>query len=362
MKAKKLLWIIPAVLLFLVILAAVCGWILFGAEITASGTIKRLGDDLWYMEFDGDYGFDGYIERGGSATDGEMAVYITEFLTKGFYKPDTAVTADTPGVRCSTLAARDAAGAQLFGRNFDWDDCAAVIVKTVPRHGYASLSTVNLDFLGFGEDFTPDADMQSRFLTLAAAYVPLDGMNEKGLCVADLVIEAEGLEPTHQDTALPDLTTVGAIRLLLDRAATTDEAVALLGQFDMNSSANMVHHLSISDASGKSVVVEYIGSEMTVTETDTVTNFILAQGEYYGAGSDNSMSSERYDTLKALLAESGGVLGRDGVLSALRAVSCGELNRGLTQWSVVYDKTALTLDFYHRENYSSALTFSLGSR
>ena len=48
-------------------------------------------------------------------------------------------------------------------------------------------------------------------------------------------------EETHQQTEKPDLTTTTAIRLLLDQAANVDEAVALLGQYDMNSSIGSSH-------------------------------------------------------------------------------------------------------------------------
>ena len=68
-------------------------------------------------------------------------------------------------------------------------------------------------------------------------------------------------EETHQRSDKPDLTTTTAIRLLLDRAADVDEAVALLGQYDMNSSIGSAHHLSIADASGRSVVVEYVNGD-----------------------------------------------------------------------------------------------------
>ena len=43
--------------------------------------------------------------------------------------------------------------------------------------------------------------------------------------------------------------TTTAIRLLLDKA------VDLLSQYDMHSSADMIHHLSIEDAEGNSVVI-----------------------------------------------------------------------------------------------------------
>jgi len=52
--------------------------------------------------------------------------------------------------------------------------------------------------------------------------------------------------------------------LLLDRAATVDEAVALLKQYDMHSSLASAHHFSIADASGRSAVVEYRGEKISI--------------------------------------------------------------------------------------------------
>ena len=94
----------------------------------------------------------------------------------------------------------------------------------------------------------------------------MDGMNEKGLCVAVLMIEDR--PAFSQDTGKPDLTTTTAVRLLLDRAASVEEAVELLSGYDLHASAGMMVHFSIADASGRSVAVEYIDNEMRVVETD----------------------------------------------------------------------------------------------
>ena len=36
---------------------------------------------------------------------------------------------------------------QLFGRNFDWQTCNAMVVTSEPSQGYASIPTVNLGFI-----------------------------------------------------------------------------------------------------------------------------------------------------------------------------------------------------------------------
>lgn len=136
-----------------------------------------------------------------------------------------------------------------MGRNFDWEgaNSSAIIIHTKPQNGYDSYSTSWFYFLGFGQNWKPEG-FANQYMALAAIYVPLDGINEKGLCVADLVNGDN--EQTHQKTDKVDLTASTAIRLLLDRAATVDEAIELLEQYDMNSAVGMSHHIAISDASG----------------------------------------------------------------------------------------------------------------
>lgn len=57
--------------------------------------------------------------------------------------------------------------------------CEAWVVSSKPETGYASISTVNMDFIGSVASKLPDS-----VRTIVALYAPLDGMNEKGLCVS----------------------------------------------------------------------------------------------------------------------------------------------------------------------------------
>lgn len=147
-----------------------------------------------------------------------------------------------------------------------------------------------------------------RLLSVAAPFAPMDGMNEKGLCVAVLMIQDR--PGFQQDTGRPDLTTTTAVRLLLDKAADVEEAVDLLSQYDMHASAGMMVHFALADATGHSVVVEYIDNEMVVTETEVVTNYYLSPGEKYGIGTEESKI--RYTMLEDMLqSDSSYSIGRD---------------------------------------------------
>ena len=226
------------------------------------------------MEFEGDHGFDDFLSRGGATNQNELANYITFFLSGGLVEVGTEEVSFDFG--CSTLTTKKTETSYVMGRNFDYtgSNPRAMIIHTKPENCYESYSTTWLDFLGFGNEFVPESTKE-KYMSLAAVYVPLDGINEKGLCVADLVNGDSEL--TSQNTDKVDVTTTTAIRLLLDKAANVDEAIELLKQYDMHSDIGRSHHLSISDSSGRSVVVEYINDEMIVTDTPVVTNLDNSQ-------------------------------------------------------------------------------------
>lgn len=322
---------------------------MFGEKIKAANSIYSLEDGLYYLEYKGDYGFDAFLEQGGAESDAVMAAYITEFLSNGFYHGDNDSVKKDFG--CSSLCVADSSNAQLMGRNFDWKKCDAIIVHTLPDNGYESISTCNIEFLGFGEGWKPEG-IVNQYMGLAAVYVPLDGMNEKGLCVADLINGDE--EETHQKTGKPALTTVSAIRLLLDKAATVDEAVSLLQKYDMNSSIGTAHHLAVSDADGNSVVIEYVNNEMFVTKTPVVTNHYLSEGEKFGIG--NEESHKRYNTLVSAWQENDGRMEIGVLQDAMETVSYSDI----TQWSIIYNKTNCTMDFYWQRKYDTPFHFEIG--
>lgn len=124
---------------------------------------------------------------------------------------------------CSTVSVQNTNGGYLFGRNFDWDTCNGLIIRSRPENGYASVSTVNMDFIQSG-----GVDLSSLPDHVQAAvglYAPLDGMNEEGFAISVNMIQDS--DTIAQDTGKPDLTTTTAVRLLLDQAADVEEAIEL---------------------------------------------------------------------------------------------------------------------------------------
>ena len=140
-------------------------------------------------------------------------------------------------------------------------------------------------------------------LAIAALYVPMDGVNEAGLCVADLEVNEGGMKEI--DTKKPDLTVTTAIRLLLNHAATVEEAIDLLEQYDIHASGGISHHLAVSDESGASASLEFVDGEMAVVDTNCITNFNLTNGDKAAGGES---SQKRYELLCSVYKENNGTL------------------------------------------------------
>lgn len=342
--ARRIVARVLIALVALVIVAVGAVAFMFRHEIVTVASIRKVNDyPMYTMDYDGDYGIDEFLEQGGASNDAELIEFVVQHLMKGL-----PITIELPDLACSTFNATTPEGEAIFGRNFDLSYSPSMLVRTDPDDGYASISMVNLGFLGYGEDKLPDSPTSS-ITALAAPYAPLDGVNEAGLAVGVLLIDTD---PTNQQTDRVDITTTTAIRLMLDKCATVDEAIELLGRYDMHSSANSCYHFQIADASGTSVVVEYIDDEISVLEADDVTtagapaegqtymaatNFLLTPGEYdFGGGQD------RYAIVMEGLTAADGVLTEEAAMDLLAACaqephlnSRGE--ESATQWSVVYN-------------------------
>lgn len=313
-------------------------------------SIEELQEGLAVAAFRGNDGFENFLAQGGASDDSGVVRFLIDNLGDDLLG---LLFGGTP-FGCSTLKADGEQGEILFGRNFDWNTCNALIIQSTPESGYASISTVNRDFIdqsGISVDTLPD-----NIQTLVSLYAPLDGMNEAGLAVSVNMIQDGAV--IDQNTDKPDLTTTTAIRLLLNQAADVEEALELLEQYDMHSSMGMMVHFAIADAGGRSVAVEYVNNGMVVTETPVVTNFYLSEGEKYGIGTEQSHT--RYEILMDLLSRKNTFTMEDmrDAMSSVSKQNFGEFES--TEWSIIFDLTNKIAWYYHRENYDVNYSFEIG--
>lgn len=318
-------------------------------EIMLDTKLQELEEGLSAIHYEGKDGFDEFLAGGGASSDRE----VVNFLTVHFNSELSKLQLGSSPFGCSTISVKNENKGYLFGRNFDWSTCKALVISSQPETGYASISTVNTEFIQTGGlDLSTLSD---TILAVIGLYAPLDGMNETGLAVSVNMIEDS--DTIEQTTDKPDLTTTTAIRLLLNQAATVEEALELLEQYDLHASMGRMIHFSIADADGNSVVVEYVNNKMIVTETPIVTNFYFAEGEKYGIGT--SQSHLRYDILEQTLKENE-TMNMRTVRDALNSVSKDNFNEfESTEWSIVMNQDTKEMTYYHRENYEKGYTFRI---
>lgn len=387
---SKLLRRIACALAALVIALAVAVFALWHNELTTLASFQKLSDRdeahrdgaVYQINFSGDYFFDEFLSQGGASNDAELISFITRSITKGIIP----MHIKTSSIACSAFTADTQSGDRVFGRNYDFSATNTAIVYTDPGEGrHASYSTIDLSFLGLDADKDVETIGQ-KLLTLAAPYVPLDGINDAGVaCGIFMSYQGEGKgTPTDTQTDRPDITSTTLLRLILDYADSVEDAVALAQQYDLHDSASSCFHYMVADSTGRSAILEWVGTDadhdvdgaqrqLNVLWNDTdalsdsadwqvVTNFIKTPG-YYDGTSAEMKGLDRYEHLAAALRKTDGVVAdKDAAMDLLASVGRRTWNNddsnSNTVHSVVYDLTDKSVLWVGNEHYGEeAYTF-----
>lgn len=362
MKAKR--WVKRILLgllsLILVVILVFVG--IYFSRFQSVASIAKLTDyadgyDLYRMDIRYDYNLDKLTAKE-YTNDQMLADAILESAL-----PYIPIHMEAPDYSCSAFAVEDVAGNELMGRNYDFDvDTSALMIHCAPKNGYKSVAIAALDHVGASSL----GSLIDKMHTLPAPFICLDGMNEKGVAIAILMLDSE---PTRQATEKPDLFTTLAVRIVLDRAATTQEAVDLLRGHDMFAVSGGDYHFFVSDASGDARVIEYDclseTRELIDTPVRTATNFYEIYRDRVLPNQYNDIfghGRERYDAIEALLTEKEGQYTEAVAWEALQAAQQlpdPASKTSNTQWSVVYDKTNLTAKVVLRRNWQDITSYSL---
>lgn len=363
---KKTGKILIGIVLGLIALILLCVLIFVFIYFTRFQTIASVekesgyadGYDLYSMNIEYSYDLDAIIDCGLDTDQGFFDAVIKEAL------PLLPVSIKVPSFGCSAFRLKTDDGDMLMGRNYDFkNNTSAMLVYCAPRDGYRSVAFAALDNISANN---PEASLKKKMTTLVAPFVCLDGMNEKGVSIAVLTVDSD---PVNQNTGKEKICTTVAIRLILDRAASTEEAVELLRAYDMRASAGRDYHFYINDASGDGRVVEWDCEsetrELVATPVDVVTNFYTIYADNVLPDQRNGIyghGKERYEAvvevLQAQAAQPALTTAWDALKAAAQEPRAEELTSN-TQWSIVFNNTDLTAQIVIRRNWDDLYYYDL---
>lgn len=210
-----------------------------------------------------------------------------------------------------------------------------------------------------------DADIEAFVTKRLLKGLPIDlGVTGDG-CTAFVVKNADGeimFGRNFDFLYAPSLQlyTTTAIRLVLDKAATVEEAIELLKQYNIYFSGGIECHYLIADASERSVIAEYVNKELCVVEADAAyqiaSNFIAYDGLNIG---ECFTEFERYDMVQNAIETNGGILEEHQAVQLLSEVGVFNGDTDKLQWSVLYNLTTGNGEIFAHRNTDLITKFYL---
>lgn len=393
-RTKKIIcWSLSILLLVVLVFAGII-FAVWHNELATLSSIRLLRDRndarsegaVYSMNVHGGFYLEDFIEQGGVSNDGELIDFITSHLTKGLLK----INIEDPEIACSSFTARGEDNDMLFGRNYDFSKTNTCIVFTEAQNGrHATISTTDLQFLGLDTEKNLDG-LMDKITSLAAAYTPLDGINDAGVsCGIYMTYQGgESTVATDQNTDKPDFTSTTLLRLILDYADNVDDAVEIASSFDLHDSAKTSYHYMVADASGRSAILEWVAAtdaadndgsarELVVTYNDqdshigeseaasdyqVITNFVVQPGYYDDSPAEEKKGLDRYERLWQELNNTDGQFENDeAAMELLRIVGRRTWDNddanGTTVHSVIYNLTDKTMLWVPNENFDDPSAF-----
>lgn len=276
---------------------------------------------------------------------------------------------ESPKPACSAFQAVTPDGDVIYARNFDYHfkDSGTILLHSSPRKAYRSISLATTSFVGVNGKDLRDGKTDLSVL-MGAPYMQMDGMNEKGFAIS--VLQLSHRCAIQREPGRHDIMTSVMMRMLLDRAATVDEALDMLRDYNFWSDGEQKgkrvqssYHFLLSDATGKTRVLEYILEDgpqgkgkwvMSIVDEKAVTNSYLSDGWRKTGHLDSRLS-----TIHSTLDAKGGVMTEAEAMQLLDQLHLPRDAKSGTVWSVVYNLTRGTATVCVNYDYSSKYSFKL---
>ena len=344
-------------------------------------------------------------DRIATRLDEEGYLYYMDYV-KDYYSPEVMDAMKKIGFiepGCSVFFTHNADGEPITCRNYDYPHRVSeedrtltglnIILHCRPEGKYESIAVADAVWCGETDPRLqrggPDREDFDGSLLDILPYQCMDGINEKGLYVS---IQRVNIKEGDQPSRFP----AGAsmlLRHMLDDCANVDEAVRKTENGILLPEDWQDCHFMVSDASGRSVVIESRNSEISVIPSDICTNFYLAYDDmedYYRDGelredavkiTDENLDTSynygyghgyhRFVTIQSQLERFQDtnkkkrytIMPESAALALLQSVAQNPYTDAsgisMTQYSAIYNNKQKTVEVWPFQNYSESFAFDV---
>ena len=321
-------------------------------------TFNRVDDTVRTLVYHGSYGLDEMLEKGVSGVYG-----VSRFAKKFIHSKQVFVNPFVRDFGCSSFNTRTPENDVIFGRNFDYKDSLCIVIWTAPENGYRSMTVTLGSFMLYGKKWQNPDKKKNHIRAMIAPYCCMDGINEKGLAAAILEIKSKS---TKQKTGKKTIISPIAIRAVLDKCSTVDEAIELFKQFDMRDVLYVNYHYQFADAQGNSAIIEYVDNKMHVIRQSKKDENLMLTNYFLTEGGDNrkGMGEDRYQRIGECLKQNEYKLTEENAMKLLSENTLYYRHKifrhmVITVWSSVFNLSKGTMKMCAGMNYDTMYEFSL---
>jgi hypothetical protein len=180
-----------------------------------------------------------------------------------------------------------------------------------------------------------------RIPLLFAPYYVNNGMNSHGVAITAMSLN--GSRPPR-NSAKPDIMHGTDMRLVLDDAKSTAEAIEVFQRYNIYFVESQCHYL-IADASGRSAVVEFLDGQMRVTDRARPWQVCTNDQIWRASEAECDENCNRYRRASAMLEGYNGAVNVYRIMDVMDEVAVV----GWTMWSSVYNLNTGEMLLTHRK-------------
>ena len=330
----------------LAIVTLVCGlfgFVLMWNHIRTLSSLKRVaGTNAFVMDYYLDYSLD-EIESDGmdvhNIEDSCIETFFPDFLlpiaqnVKRWFIPKKIESTSDQGHHCSTLFLRGQDGTCFFARNHDWKNDAFLILRVHDKKGLASIALIDLAYLNLNRSDLDRTNLIQRIPLLFAPYYAMDGINRHGVAVGVMSVDDLPVIPSR-DSSKPDVINSTLMRIILDNAKSTEDALSIAEQYNVHF-VDASQHVLIGDSSGRSGIIEHINGRIEFLASSTHWQVCTNHQMHGNSEKQNDEKCSRYRTGSDIAEQLDRQIGFTDVESAVRTMSV----ENWTMWTSVYNLT-----------------------